>query len=236
MLLTAALVVTGLDLSVETAIAGVLPAGWTGALVAVEQQPLVKQELGMPVTNPPGAVRTSGSTGEAGAPGSSGLPAAISSSLPTGPALDDLGPAPEFAGITAWINANPLTIASLRGRVVLVEFWTFGCVNCQHVEPYVKAWYERYAASGFVVIGVHTPELSFERDLGNVRNAVASAGLSYPVAFDPTYATWNAYHNGYWPAFYFIDRAGRIRHTHVGEGDYAGSEQVIRQLLGPPAG
>lgn len=154
------------------------------------------------------------------------------SSQSTAPvALADLGPAPELAGITAWINSSPLTLASLRGKVVLVHFWTFACINCIHVQPYVKAWWERYAAQGLVVIGVHTPELSFERDLGNVRAAVASDGVTFPVAFDPAYATWNAYGNGAWPAFYFIDKAGQIRHTHGGEGEYDVSEQVIRELL-----
>ena len=148
--------------------------------------------------------------------------------------LENLGPAPDFRGITAWINSPGLTMAGLRGKVVLVEFWTFACINCQHVQPYVTAWSDRYGSAGLVVVGVHTPELSFERDLGNVRQAVAQAGLHYPVAFDPSFATWNAYANNYWPAFYFIDKDGQIRHTHFGEGDYAGSEQVIRQLLAAP--
>ena len=150
-------------------------------------------------------------------------------------ALEDLGPAPELTGITAWINSDPLTLASLRGKVVLVHFWTFGCINCIHVQPYVKAWYDQYAADGFVVVGVHTPELSFERDIGNVRDAVAKDDVRFPVAFDPAYATWNAYRNRYWPAFFFVDKNGRIRHTHFGEGDYDGSEQVIRELLAEPA-
>ena len=118
---------------------------------------------------------------------------------------------------------------------MLVHFWTFACGNCRNVQPYVKAWYQRYAAAGLVVVGVHTPELSFERDLANVRDAVATDGVLFPVAFDPAFATWNAYRNEYWPAFYFVDKSGRIRHVHFGEGDYAGSEQVIRQLLAEPA-
>ena len=122
-------------------------------------------------------------------------------------------------------------MASLRGKVVLVEFWTFACINCIHVQPYVTAWHDRYASSGLVVIGVHTPELSFERDLGNVRDAVAKAGIDYPVAVDPGFATWNAFRNGAWPAMYFIDRRGRIRYTHGGEGAYDTSERVIRELL-----
>lgn len=159
------------------------------------------------------------------------LPSPISPTLPGAITLEDLGPAPEISGITDWINSKPLSIAQLRGDVVLVEFWTFACINCVHVQPYVKAWDAKYADSGLVVIGVHTPELSFERDIGNVEDAVAKAGLRFPIAFDPSFATWNAYRNNYWPAFYFIDRSGRIRHVHFGEGDYDGSEQVIRQLL-----
>ncbi len=145
--------------------------------------------------------------------------------------LADLGPAPELRGITSWINSDSLTMASLRGKVVLVHFWTFACINCLHVQPYVKTWAERYAADGLVVIGVHTPELSFERELDNVRNAVAADGVRFPVAFDPDFATWRAYDNHAWPAFYFVDRTGRIRHVHVGEGDYEGSEAVIQTLL-----
>ena len=146
-------------------------------------------------------------------------------------ALDDLGPAPELEGITAWINSDARSLASLRGKVVLVQFWTFGCINCQHVLPYVKAWDAAYRDAGLAVIGVHTPELSFERDLDNVRSAVNDEDIRYPVAFDPEYRTWRAYGNHYWPAFYFVDRSGHIRHTHAGEGDYERSEQVIRQLL-----
>jgi cytochrome c biogenesis protein CcdA/thiol-disulfide isomerase/thioredoxin len=213
MLVTAGLVTTGLDLTLENGVASVLPAGWSGALVSVEQQPDIQGELDM--------LRTDRSS----------APTVADAAVV---ALEDLGPAPELAGIQAWINSDPLTIDSLRGKVVLVEFWTFGCINCIHVQPYVKAWYDRYASAGLVVVGVHTPELSFERDLGNVRDAVARADLRYPVAFDPDFATWNAYRNHYWPAFFFIDRAGRIRHTHIGEGDYDGSEQVIRELLSEP--
>jgi thiol-disulfide isomerase/thioredoxin len=162
------------------------------------------------------------------------LPAPISATLPASVVLEDLGQAPALAGITDWINSDPLTMASLRGKVVLVHFWTFACINCIHVQPYVKEWYDRYAAAGLVVIGVHTPELSFERDLDNVRAAVADDGVTFPVAVDPSFATWNAYGNHYWPAFYFVDRQGRIRHVYAGEGDYDGSETVLRELLAEP--
>ena len=231
MLATAVLVATGLDFTVENRIAGLLPAGWGGALLAIERQPDIQEQLDVLRTDRSGPTATGGATTSAGAYGTDRLPAPVASALPSNVALEDLGRAPEFAGIDAWINSEPLTIRSLRGKVVLVEFWTFGCINCQHVQPYVKAWYDRYASSGLVVVGVHTPELSFERDLGNVRDAVAKADIRYPVAFDPAYATWDAYRNGYWPAFFFIDRSGQVRHTHIGEGDYDGSEQVIRELL-----
>jgi thiol-disulfide isomerase/thioredoxin len=149
--------------------------------------------------------------------------------------LPDLGAAPELTGITDWLNAAPLTLASLRGKVVLLEFWTFACGNCQNVQPHVQAWHERYAADGLVVLGVHTPELAFERDLGNVRRAVERAGLKNPIVIDADFATWDAFGNRYWPAFYFIDKRGRVRHTRFGEGDYARSEAVIRELLAEPA-
>ena len=231
MTLSALLVVSGLDLTVENAVVGVLPAGWSSALTSIEEQPAVQDNLAAMEDNP---VRDNASsppvgTGSAGLQGA--LPAPLASSLPASVSLENRGPAPDFQGITAWINSPALTMAGLRGKVVLVEFWTFACINCQHVQPYVKAWSDRYGPAGLVVVGVHSPELSFERDLGNVRQAVAQAGLRYPVAFDPAFATWNAYANAYWPAFYFIDKDGNIRHTHFGEGDYAGSEQVIRQLL-----
>lgn len=149
--------------------------------------------------------------------------------------LPDLGNAPELRGISDWINSEPLALATLRGSVVLVHFWTFDCINCQNVQPYVKAWYERYQGQGFIVIGVHTPELDIERDIANVRAAVARERVTFPVAFDPRYATWNAYGNHYWPAFYFVDKRGRVRHTHFGEGDYARSANVIAELLAEPS-
>jgi cytochrome c biogenesis protein CcdA/thiol-disulfide isomerase/thioredoxin len=232
MVLSALLVVSGLDLAVENRISSVLPAGWTGALTSVEQQPAVQnglatlEESGLNNQSGTSSAVPSGPDAAAGP-----LPAPIATTLPSNVVLENLGAAPDFRGITAWINSPALTISDLRGKVVLVEFWTFACINCQHVQPYVKAWSDRYGPAGLVVVGVHTPEFSFERDLGNVRQAVAAAGLHYPVAFDPAFSTWNAYANSYWPAFYFIDKSGQVRHTHFGEGDYAGSEQVIRQLL-----
>ena len=209
MTLTSVVVLTGLDVPLQARLSASLPADLTSALFSIEQQPAVQE--GLTVLRPNAAAQND--------------------TVP----LEDLGPAPELTGITAWINSEPTSLAALRGKVVLVHFWTFGCINCIHVQPYVKAWYDRYAADGFVVLGIHTPELSFERDLDNVRDAVAKADVRFPVAFDPAYATWNAYRNSYWPAFYFVDKAGRIRHVHFGEGDYDGSEAVIRELLAEPA-
>jgi cytochrome c biogenesis protein CcdA/thiol-disulfide isomerase/thioredoxin len=141
------------------------------------------------------------------------------------------GPMPPLAGAVAWLNSPPLTRAQLRGKVVLVEFWTYSCINCLRSIPYVKAWDLRYRRDGLVVIGVHAPEFAFERDLANVTKAVADLGIRYPVALDNDYALWRAFQNNYWPAHYFIDAQGRIRYHHYGEGDYDASERVIRQLL-----
>ena len=143
--------------------------------------------------------------------------------------------APELTGITHWINSNPIQLASLRGKVVLVDFWTFGCINCQRTLPYVKQWYAKYHDQGFEIIGVHTPELSYERSLANVRAAVTKLGITYPVAIDPAFATWNAYANQYWPAEYFLDKRGRIRHYVEGEGGYTNTPKVIEALLAEPA-
>ncbi len=153
---------------------------------------------------------------------------------PNATALVDCGPAPEFKGITAWLNTpggKPLTMSQLRGKVVLVDFWTYSCINCQRTLPHVEAWYRDYAKDGFVVVGVHTPEFAFEHVVSNVRTEVAAFGVRYPVAIDDNYDTWNAYDNEYWPADYLIDAQGVVRHVHFGEGDYATTEQLIRELL-----
>jgi thiol-disulfide isomerase/thioredoxin len=150
--------------------------------------------------------------------------------------LDDFGPAPEFRSIEGWINSEPLTMASLRGKVVVLDFWTYSCINCLRTLPHVKAWDEAYRDDGLVIVGVHTPEFAFEREAGNVRRSVRDHGIAYPVALDPDYGTWEAWQNRYWPAKYFVDRQGRIRYAHSGEGDYEESERVIRQLLAEDGG
>src|SRR5580658_4123261 len=148
--------------------------------------------------------------------------------------LVNCGPAPNFTGITAWLNTpggKPLSLSALRGKVILVDFWTYSCINCQRTLPHVEAWYKEYAQDGFVVVGVHTPEFAFEHVVSNVRAQAAALGVRYPVAIDDNYATWNAYDNEYWPADYLIDAQGNVRHVHFGEGDYGTTEQLIRQLL-----
>jgi cytochrome c biogenesis protein CcdA/thiol-disulfide isomerase/thioredoxin len=152
----------------------------------------------------------------------------------TATVLVNCGPAPDFKGITAWLNTpsgRPLTMAGLRGKVVLVDFWTYSCINCQRSLPHVAAWYRDYATDGLVVVGVHTPEFAFEHVVSNVRAQVAALGVRYPVAVDDNYATWNAYDNEYWPAEYLIDAKGDVRHVSFGEGDYSTTEKLIRQLL-----
>ncbi|HEY7148714.1 MAG TPA: cytochrome c biogenesis protein DipZ, partial [Gaiellaceae bacterium] len=150
--------------------------------------------------------------------------------------LHDAGPAPELAGLTDWINSKPLTLEQLRGKVVLVDFWTYSCINCLRTLPHVKAWYRTYRKDGLVVIGVHTPEFAFEHVPSNVRGAVRRLGIAYPVALDNDYKTWDAFQNQYWPAKYLIDRRGHIRFVHFGEGEYDTTESRIRTLLGENAG
>ena len=156
--------------------------------------------------------------------------------------LPVLGEAPEFVGNEHWFNTpgdRPLTLRGLRGRVVLVDFWTYSCINCIRTLPYLKAWDERYRKDGLTIVGVHSPEFPFERDPGNVEEAIERNDIRYPVAQDNELQTWNAYQNAYWPAEYFIDAQGRVRYTHFGEGEYGEKEQVIRELLaeaGHPVG
>jgi thiol-disulfide isomerase/thioredoxin len=141
------------------------------------------------------------------------------------------GELPSLGGATGWLNSPPLTPADLRGKVVLVDFWTYTCINWLRQLPYVRAWAGKYSGQGLVVIGVHTPEFAFEHNADNVRRAVQEMRVSYPVATDNDYAVWLAFDNHYWPALYFADAQGRIRHHHFGEGEYDQSEMVIQQLL-----
>jgi thiol-disulfide isomerase/thioredoxin len=139
---------------------------------------------------------------------------------------------PDFQGISEWLNSSPLTVTSLKGSVVLVQFWTFACINCQRTLPYVVQWHRQYGAQGLKVIGIHTPEFAYEREVNNVKRAVQQRQITYPVAIDNDYKTWNAYGNNYWPHLYLADRQGVRRYDHIGEGSYDETEQTIRKLLG----
>ncbi|HRC44857.1 MAG TPA: redoxin domain-containing protein [Nitrospira sp.] len=130
-----------------------------------------------------------------------------------------------------WLNSEPLRPADLKGKVVMVEFWTFGCSNCRHVEPYVKQWYQKYADQGFVVIGVHSPEFSHEQEVENVKRYIAEHDIRFPVPIDNDFSTWNKYGNRYWPAMYLVDKLGVIRFIQIGEGRYRETEESIRSLL-----
>jgi cytochrome c biogenesis protein CcdA/thiol-disulfide isomerase/thioredoxin len=173
-----------------------------------------------------------------GAGGSSGggvsLQDCQTAALYGGSGLEQCGPAPAFSGIQQWLNTpggKPVTQASLKGKVVLVDFWAYSCINCQRELPHVEAWAKEYAADGLEVVGVHTPEYAFEHVPSNVAAGVQRLGLTFPVALDNSYDTWNAYDNQSWPAAYLIDATGQIRHIAIGEGDYPQEEQLIRQLL-----
>jgi thiol-disulfide isomerase/thioredoxin len=143
----------------------------------------------------------------------------------------DFGPAPELIPGGEWFNSSPLTLAGLRGKVVLVDFWTYTCINCIRTLPYLSSWHTKYSDSGLVIIGVHTPEFEFEKSASNLRSAISDYAIPYPVVQDNAYATWHAFHNSYWPAKYLIDAKGIIRYTHFGEGKYDQTEAFIQKLL-----
>ncbi|MEH1909292.1 MAG: thioredoxin family protein [Nostoc sp.] len=139
---------------------------------------------------------------------------------------------PEFQGISQWLNSTPLSIADLKGNVVLIQFWTFACINCQRTLPYITRWHRQYESQGLKVIGIHTPEFAFERDANNIKKALQQHKITYPVPVDNEYKTWNAYDNQYWPHMFLTDRQGLLQYDHIGEGSYEKIEQTIRQLLG----
>jgi thiol-disulfide isomerase/thioredoxin len=138
---------------------------------------------------------------------------------------------PEFQGISTWLNSKPLTRSDLQGQVVLIHIWTLGCINCQRTLPSVVQWHKTYASKGLKVIGVHTPEFPYERDLGNIKQALKRHDITYPIAIDNDYKTWGAYQNSYWPHLFLADRRGVIQYDHIGEGAYPETEQKIRDLL-----
>lgn len=141
-------------------------------------------------------------------------------------------PLPEFRGISQWLNSHPLSIQDLKGNAVMIQFWTFSCINCQRTLPYVTKWHEQYANKGLKIIGVHTPEFAFERDANNIKDAMQKHGITYPVPIDNEFQTWKAYGNEYWPHLYLADRQGNLVYDHIGEGAYAKTEQTIQKLLG----
>ena len=177
------------------------------------------------LTARPAGGRGAGDSEDAQEPSSFGNPSTPS-------ILPNLGTAPEFAGLGPWHNGNPLTMEELRGKVVLIDFWTYSCINCIRTFPYIQGYWETFKDTGkFVLIGVHTPEFVFEKDQKNVADAISRHGLTYPVAQDNDFGTWNAFRNRYWPAKYLIDAEGNIRYTHFGEGGYEETEEAIRSLL-----
>ncbi|SOB94452.1 cytochrome c biogenesis protein DipZ [Rhodobacter maris] len=226
---------TGVLTKLSTASTNRLEAGLIDRLGGAKTASVVMPEAD-------GAMMMQGAPAMTGGAAMTGGPAMTGPAM-TGPAMLAAGPAmttpalpvegrmPPLTGAVQWLNSAPLTAEELRGKVVLIDFWTYSCINCLRALPHVKAWAEAYGPQGLVVIGVHAPEFAFEKDPGNVKRATEDLGLSYPVALDNDYAIWRAFQNRYWPAHYFVDAEGRIRHHHFGEGGYEESEQVIRQLL-----
>jgi cytochrome c biogenesis protein CcdA/thiol-disulfide isomerase/thioredoxin len=210
MVLTALAIVTHADLRFQTALAEHAPGFLVNPTGSLERSKPVEQRL----AQLRGRSRFEGTAHAS-----------------TGSKLKVLGTAPDFAGDGRWFNSSPLTLKVLRGRVVLVDFWTYTCINCLRTLPHVRAWDARYRAAGLTIVGVHTPEFDFEHDSGNVADAIKRSKLRYPVVQDNDYATWNAWGNQYWPAKYLIDARGRVRYVHFGEGDYDKTEQAIRTLL-----
>jgi cytochrome c biogenesis protein CcdA/thiol-disulfide isomerase/thioredoxin len=211
----AGLMAADLDLRFERAIADDLPSALVSPTNQLERSSAVDEQIA--------ELRGGHATPEGGL-----QEAAAGARLPV------LGRAPAFTGTQRWFNTpggRPLSLTGLRGKVVLVDFWTYTCINCIRTLPYVEAWYRKYQRDGFTVVGVHTPEFPFEKEAPNVERAIADDGLTYPVAQDNDYATWTAYGNQYWPAKYLIDARGRVRFAHFGEGSYAETERAIRSLL-----
>jgi cytochrome c biogenesis protein CcdA/thiol-disulfide isomerase/thioredoxin len=215
MVAVAVVMATNLDVRFESSIASSLPSALIDPANRIEGSSAIADNLAN--------VRGGEASHEVG-----DTQAAAGSKLP------DKGPAPEFTGNQMWFNTpgdRPLTLAGLRGKVVLVDFWTYTCINCIRTLPYLEGWYRKYHRDGFEIVGVHSPEFPFEKEAGNVQRAIDQFGITYPVAQDNDLATWDAYHNQYWPADYLIDASGRVRLVHFGEGAYSETEAAIRSLL-----
>ena len=227
MVLVAVAMFADYDTRFQTAIANDLPAFLVNPSKELEESGGVREQLA--------ELRgTQAHEGTVGALAAAAAHGGAADQASPGERLPVLGPAPEFTGNQEWFNTpggQPLSLRELRGQVVLVDFWTYTCINCIRTLPYLKAWDERYGKDGLQIVGVHTPEFPFERDAANVEDAIEQNGLGYAVAQDNDYATWNAYGNEYWPAKYLIDAQGRVRYTHFGEGEYEETEEAIRELL-----
>lgn len=212
MILTAIAIYTNYDRVIETKLLNLFPS-YSTYLNKLENMGGVTNELGQ-------------------LKGNGGKQSVYSAPNVSGVKLDDLGPAPDFVGITKWLNTEkPLSLSDLHGKVVLVDFWTYTCINCIRTLPFVTNWYDKYKDLGFVVVGVHTPEFEFEKNTQNVESAISQYKIHYPVAQDNDYKTWGNYNNQYWPAEYLIDANGRLRETHFGEGNYDKTEMAIKELL-----
>jgi cytochrome c biogenesis protein CcdA/thiol-disulfide isomerase/thioredoxin len=225
MVLTAVLMATSVDLRFQEALASHFPSLLTNPTGGLEKSAAVQTELAGLRGKPKFDEAVVEAITRAAAPGRGALPGVRT------PELAVLGRAPAFATGQRWFNSPPLTMAGLRGRVVLVDFWTYTCINCLRTLPYLKAWDERYRAKGLTIVGVHTPEFAFERKASNVGAAIDRQSIRYPVVQDNEYGTWNAFANQYWPAKYLIDARGRVRYVHFGEGEYEETEAAIRALL-----
>ncbi len=225
-LIGVAAIALGLDTRLLTRISQTQTASLEQALVDRAQPKTSDEPSSSVVMN--GGNAMSGSNVMTGGPG---MMMAAKPEMTAASSLPVEGPFPSLAGAVSWLNSPPLTVEGLRGKVVLIDFWTYSCINCLRAIPYVEAWAEKYKDQGLVVIGVHAPEFAFEKNIDNVRHAVRDLKITYPVAIDNDYAIWRAFHNQYWPAHYFIDAQGRLRHHHFGEGDYDESEKIIQQLL-----
>ena len=225
MILTAVAMAANLDVRFQTTIAGHLPAAVIDPTRGIEQSSAARRQLAR--LRAPSRFETAQANATAAAPARSGIDAAV-------PKLPRLGAAPDFTGTQRWFNTpggRRLTLASLRGRVVLLDFWTYTCINCIRTLPHLKAWDSAYRRDGLTIVGVHTPEFGFEHAAGNVQQAIHQNGLRYPVVQDNDMATWNAWGNQYWPAEYLIDAHGEVRYVHFGEGDATQGEAAIRALL-----
>jgi cytochrome c biogenesis protein CcdA/thiol-disulfide isomerase/thioredoxin len=232
MVLTAVLMFANLDIRFQSALASEFPSFLTNPTGGLERSAAVEDRLARlrgesKFKTPTEPVTRAGGTGSrAGGAGSdAALPGVTTPDLPI------LGTAPEFAGTQRWFNSPPLTMQGLRGRVVLVDFWTYTCINCLRTLPYIKAWDARYRSRGLTIVGVHTPEFAFEKLASNVQRAIRVQSLRYPVVQDNEFGTWNAFTNQGWPSKFLIDARGRVRYVHLGEGEYRETEAAIRTLL-----